>query len=89
MVFMADLGSGLHREGTNEDTSAPVRAKGRRKKACCSAEACGLLEVLGKSGSVVIFPIENEGNSGAIADRNETLSCPTCCAIMGVSVEKR
>jgi len=25
-----DLGYGLPREGTNEDTSAPVRAKGRR-----------------------------------------------------------
>ena len=39
MTSMENLGSGLPREATNEDTSAPVRAKGRRINASCNTGA--------------------------------------------------
>jgi len=86
IASIADFGSGLPREGTNADTSAPVRAKGRREKASCNAGACRLLELLDRNVSVVIFPSGNERNSDTTATRNDSPSGPNCCAIMALSV---
>ena len=56
MTSMADLGSGLPREATNEDASAVVRAKGRHGNVSCNKVAFRLLELLVGSGIVVISP---------------------------------
>ena len=47
MTSSADLGFGLPREVTKEDTSAATREKGRHKKVSCNKGAFRLSELLG------------------------------------------